>query len=243
VSPELLDALILGLCVVSLVLTVSKVVRGGLRALLRPESVMWLWTLYYLSFLVLRVNIRTFRALLPIVPFLLILAAYGVSQVVQLVALKFSAKAAAAVAVVLLLTVVGLELAGSLERVIVFRRSNRLREQESVAVRAGHWLTEQYDPGTRVLYDPFSYVPPHFADVEVTSWGGTLELLAEVEPDVVIVNARVSERFSDSRQAAKYARGPAEFLARHEYYEALREGQTAYGLVRDFGQIQAYERQ
>ena len=74
---------ILGLAVVSLILAVSKVARRGWQQLLEPECVLWVWTLYYLVFLVWRVRIRSHRALLPIVPFLLILAAHTAGQFAQ----------------------------------------------------------------------------------------------------------------------------------------------------------------
>jgi hypothetical protein len=242
-SPELLDPFILGLAIISLALTVYKVVKGGWQRLLEPEAVMWVWTLFYLVFLVWRVNIRTHRALLPIVPFLLIFTAHAVNQIIQYAATRLSRRLVAILTVAGLLLIAGLELPKSLNRALEFRQATSQREQTSDAVLAGHWLAEHYPSSPRILYDPYSYVPPSFTDVHVTPWGGTLQMLETLEPDVVVVNNYSSDRFSDVRQAATYARDEAHFMAKYEYYEALRDGKAGYVLIRDFGDVQVYARE
>jgi hypothetical protein len=242
-SPELLDPLILGLAIVSLALTAHKLAKRGWQGLFDPESVLWVWTLCYFVFLVWRVNVRTHRALLPIVPFLLILAADAVSQVVRHAATGRFRRVTSALTVAGLLVIAGLVLPKSLDRMLEFRQSGSSREQSSEAVVAGHWLAAHYPPSARVLYDPYSYVPPAFADAHVTPWGGTLQMLETLEPDVVIASSYNSGRFSDVRQAVTYARDEAQFMARYQYYQALRGGETGFVLVRDFGSVQVYERQ
>jgi hypothetical protein len=242
-SPELLDPFILGLAVISLVVVVCKVAKGSWQQLLGPESVMWVWTLFYFVFLVWRVNIRTHRALLPIIPFLLMFAAHAVSQVVQYVATRTSRRLVATLTTAGLLVIVGFELSRSLERIIEFRRATSQREQTSDAVLAGHWLAEHYPPSARILYDPYSYVPPLFSDAHVTPWGGTLQMLETLEPDVVIINEYNSSLFSDIRQAATYVRDEAHFIAKYEYYETLRKEKAGYIFTRDFGDVRVYVRQ
>jgi hypothetical protein len=241
-SPELLDPFVLGLAAISLALMAYRVAKGGGQRLLEPESVMWVWSLFYFVFLVWRVNIRTHRALLPIVPFLLIFAAHVVSQVIQCAAARLSRRLVVVLTIASLSVIVGLELPRSLGRIIEFRQVTSQREQTSDVVLAGHWLAEHYPPSTRILYDPFSYVPPSFADAQATPWGGTLQILETFEPDVVIVNNYHSDRFSDVRQAATYARDESNFMAKYEYYEALRDGKAGYVHVRDFGDVQVYAR-
>jgi 4-amino-4-deoxy-L-arabinose transferase-like glycosyltransferase len=242
-SPQLLDPFVLALAGVGLALTVYRVARRGWQALLDPESVLWVWTLFYFGFLAWRVNVRTHRALLPIVPFLLVLAAHSVAQVIGYAGSGRSRRLALALAIVSLLIVLGLVLPESLQRVLEFRQATSSREQTSEAVVAGHWLLAHYPPSTRILYDPTSYVPPAFADAHETPWGGTPQLLETLEPDVVIVNRENADQFSDVRQAPTYARDEALFLAKHEYYETLADGKAGYVLVSDFGSVELYERQ
>jgi len=242
-SPELLDRFILGLAVVGLAWTVHKVAKRGRQGLLLPESVMWVWSLFYLIFLLWRVNVRTHRALLPIVPFLLMLAAHAASQVLRYVGSRLPRRLAPALTVAGLLIVVALELPESLHRTLEFRQLTSQREQGSEALLAGQWLEAHYPHGARILYDPHSYVPPEFADAHATPWGGTVQMLEALEPDVVVVNDLNSGQFSDVLRAATYARDEALFMAKHEYYETLRDGRAGYELVRDFGSVKVYARQ
>jgi hypothetical protein len=241
-SRESLDPFTLGLSTVGLVLAVYRAMKRGWRQLLEPESVMWIWTLYYLAFLVWRVNIRTHRALLPIIPFLAVFAAYTVSRVVHCAGSKLFRGYVAAVAIVSLLIVIGSTLPRSLVRILEFRELTGSREETSDAVLAGHWLEGQYPVSTRILYDPYSYVPPVFADAHVTSWGGTLQMIETLEPDVVIINDQNSDRFADIQRAAAYDSDESNFLARYDYYQALRREEIGYVLVRDFGDTQIYAR-
>jgi hypothetical protein len=204
--------------------------------------VLWVWTLYYLAFLVWRVKIRSHRALLPIVPCLLILAAHTVGQFTHWISRRLPRRVSVALIVAGLLTVVGLELSLSLDQALEFRQSTATREQTSEAVLVGNWLADRYPPSSRVLYDPFNYVPPVFADAVVTPWGGTPQMLETLQPDIVIVNDYTSDQFSDLRQADKYARDKTLFMAKHDYYAALRSGRQGYTLVKDFGEIQVYEK-
>jgi hypothetical protein len=180
---------------------------------------------------------------LPIVPFLLIFAAQIVSQVIEYAAARLSRRLVAVLTTVGLLIVAGFELPKSLDRTLEFRQATSQQEQTSDAVLAGHWLMEHYPPSTRILYDPFSYVPPSFADAQATPWGGTLQILETFDPDIVIVNNYDSARFSDVERAATYVRDEAHFMARYEYYEALKSGEAGYVPVRDFGDVQVYVRQ
>jgi hypothetical protein len=130
-----------------------------------------------------------------------------------------------------------------LQRSLAFRHTTRYREQQSEAVLAGNWIKAHLSPDARILYDPYTYVPPTFADAHVTPWGGTVELLEALQPDVALVNSLSSDQFSDASDAVRYARDEAAFMTRHDYYEALRDGTAGLWLVRDFGTIQVYIRQ
>lgn len=211
--------------------------------MLEPESVMWVWVVFYFGFLVWRVSIRTHRALLPIIPFLLIAAAHAIGQVIEYAAARLPRRLAVVLTIASVLVIVGFELPGSLGRSVEFRQTTSQREQTSKAVLAGYWLAEHYPPSARILYDPYSYVPPSFTDAQVTPWGGTLQILETLKPDVVITNEYSSGLFSDIHRASTYARDEAYFVSKHEYYDALQEGKTGYKLIRDFDDVQIYARQ
>lgn len=241
-GPQLLDKLILSLVVISLILSIYHISRGGRGRLLSPEGVMWAWVILYMGFLILRVKTRNPRDLLPVIPFLIILSAQPVNQAIEYATSKLSTKLVAVLAVVILLVIGGLELPKSLSRIFEYRQSTISREQTSTSVKAGQWLAEQYPASTRILYDHYSYVPPSFPDAHVT-WGGDIQLLEALDPDVMIVNRVISDRFSDIRRATEYVTGESDFKKKYEYYAALKDGKVGYTLIRDFGDIQVYAKQ
>ena len=241
-SPELVAPFVLVLAIVSLALTAYGVVKEGWQVLLQPEGVMWGWTLGYLGFLLWRVNVRTHRSMLPLVPFILILSTHSLQRMLSYGAARVSRRLLPLMTISALLIVLGVVFLQSLDRLLEFRQETSHRVQSSTAVEAGEWLEAHYPPSARVLYDPYSYVPPTFADAHVTPWGGTPQLLETLRPDVVIVHSFHSDRFSDPGQAGAYAREETQFLARYDYYATLRNGKAGYTLLRDFGSVQVYGR-
>jgi len=241
-SPQLLDTLILILASISLILTIYKASRKGWRNLtLNPVFTMWAWVIFYLSILILRVNILWPHYLLPVIPCLIILSTQPISQVINYFTNKLSRRMVAVLVVSILVIIGGVELPKSLTRLYKYRQSMISREKTSVSVKAGKWIAKHYPPSTRILYDYYSYIPPSFVDAYDT-WGGTIEVLEDLKPNIVIINKSISNRFSDIHQAKRYAGGEEEFMEKHEYYKAMREERAGYTLIRDFGDIRMYVR-
>jgi hypothetical protein len=48
--------------------------------------------------------------------------------------------------------------------------------------------------------------------------------------------------YSDRGRAEAYGREEAQFVARHDYYGALRSGEAGYELLHDLGDVQVYGR-
>jgi hypothetical protein len=241
-SPQLLHPLVLALAALGLALWAYRLDRVGSQGLLDPRLVIWVWTAGYLGLLLWRVNVRTHRALLPVIPFLLTLAAGAVHQIKHCAATRLPRRVVSLLTIAGLLVLLVVVLPPSVHRLLQFRQSTASREQSSKAVEAGKWLEAHLPPSTRVLYDPHSYVPPTFADAHVTPWGGTPQLLETLQPDVVIVHSQQSDTFSDPGQAGDYVREEAQYLARYEYYASLRSGEAGYALLRAFGSVQVYGR-
>lgn len=241
-SPQMLDIFILGLATISLILTAYKTARNRWKSpILSPESLMWIWIIFYMSFLILRVNLYSMAYVLPVIPFLIILSTVPVSRAVEYASTQLPRKPMTVLFVVIALIIAGVELPRSLSGLYKYRRSIISREEKSVSLQAGKWLAENYPASTRILFDYYSYVPPSFLDVHDT-WGGTIEILEELKPDIVIVNKSISDRFSNIREATRYAEGENEFIEKHEYYKEMREETAGYTLIRDFGDIRVYAR-
>lgn len=244
-SPQLLNELILALALISFVLMIYRVLKNGRKQLLSPEVVIWTWVIFYLCFLVFRINQRVPRFLLPIIPFLIILATQTVSRVVEFVTSdRLSSKLVTILATLVLLVIGGFQINKSFESISEYRQIVLNREQTSISVKAGHWLAEHFSPSTRVLYDTYSYVPPSFPDAISPPWAGeTISTLKIFEPDVVVVNQAIASRFSNASWATNYAWGESNFMKKLEYYEGLKNGDFGYTLARDFGEIQVYAKE
>ncbi|MFX0199137.1 MAG: ArnT family glycosyltransferase [Candidatus Hodarchaeota archaeon] len=241
-SPQLLDIFILGLAAISLILTVYETARNRWkRPILSPEFVMWAWIFFNMSFLILRVNMPSLTYLLPVIPFLIILSTLPLSRAVEYSASRLSRKRMTVLVIAIIFIIGGVELPRSLGGLYKYRQSIISREETSVSVKAGKWLSENYPASTRILYDYYSYVPSSFLDAHAT-WGGTMKALERLTPEIVVVNKSISNRFSDIHHATKYADGENEFVEKHEYYKAMREERVGYRLIRDFGAIRVYAR-
>jgi hypothetical protein len=169
-------------------------------------------------------------------------AAYALSQGMRYAKTNLPHRLGNITAIVMLLTFIGLKLPNSLGDIMIFRHSTVIREQTSVAVSAGHWLEETYPTSIRILHDNYSYVPPTFKDAHLTPWGGTLDLLQSLDPDVVLVTASEAKLFADPNQANRHVNGPEEFMAKHNYYAALSNHKTPYVLTQNLGEVLVYEK-
>jgi hypothetical protein len=245
-SPGLLDRLILGLVVASLSLTIYRTFKTDYWRQVDPEIVLWTWVIFYVTYLVLKINLHFEHYLLPVVPSLIILSMHPVSQVLRHASSNMARKHVGILAFVIMIIIGGIEVPKSLHHVNEYRVSMMNREETSIYVKAGEWLAKHYSESARIYYDNYSYVPPKFVNTHVSdahiSGGGSLEKFRSFNPDVVIVNKKISGRFYDVRKASTYYGGEAEFKKKHEFYKALKHGAIGYKLVRDFGDIQTYER-
>ena len=106
-------------------------------------------------------------------------------------------------------------------------------------MRAGLWLAENFEADSRVLYDSYSYVPPAFADVQLT-FAGTSEDLEIFDPDVVIVSEEISQRYIDPTKASLFNAGEAKYIEHLQYYRGLRDGSLGFTQIMNFGEVQVY---
>jgi 4-amino-4-deoxy-L-arabinose transferase-like glycosyltransferase len=242
-SRELLDIIVLSLVAVRLITIIYGLFKKGhIKKILNPENIIWIWVVFYLTFLIFRVRLEHPHYMLPIIPFVIILSTLSISDVFTYLRHKYPAKIVAVFGILIISVFVGYEIHKSFQKISTFRQETITRAQTSTAVKAGRWLLEEdYSRSTRILSDRYSYVPNEFLDAHYT-WGGTVELIIELEPDIVIVNNKISNHFSDIDQADKYFKGEELFMKRYQYYSSLRNEKLHYSLARDFGDVQIYSR-
>jgi hypothetical protein len=240
-SPGLLDRLILGLVVASLLLVIHRILKADWRGEIDPEIVLWAWVIFYVTYLVWKINLHFEHYLLPVVPSIIILSMHPVSTSLRYLSGNLTKTHVILISFVIMVIIGVVEIPKSMQHVNDYRTSNMNREETSISVKAGKWLVKRYPESTRIYYDNYSYVPPEFAVSHVSN-GGSIKELRDINPDVVIVNRKISGRFHDDRKSSAYYLGEAVFKKKYDYYKALRDGTIGYPLVRDFGDVQIYER-
>jgi 4-amino-4-deoxy-L-arabinose transferase-like glycosyltransferase len=241
-SHHFLSISIFIMAAINLIVVCYAVIKNKEKKALTTTNLLWIWIIFYLSFLVLRVNRYELRYILPVVPFLIIFGAQTVSMWMEYAMTQKSKRLLLPSSVIVLLTIGGFQLSKSLDYMLKYRYRISHQVQQSGAVKAGNWLLENYPAFARILYDHYSYIPPVFKEVRPT-FGGTIELLRDLNHDLVVVSKEIANRYLENVQYAnRYAKGEAVFKRRYNYYIALREGTVNYSLVRDFDDIRIYER-
>jgi hypothetical protein len=244
ISGEMLDDFISLFVMVGLIRFLWELKQKPREMLLSPTVIMWLWVILFFGLLFIDIKMRGARLLLPILPFLVILASREITRMLDFIFEKTPKKSTGSLMLgtALLLIIVFIELP-RVNAVVEYHNIFANREKNSLSVAAGNWLAQNYPPSTRILYDYYSYVPPSFPNAQAT-WGGTIRQLELFKPDVVIVNKKISRQFSNISDLVRYTGGTEEkFKERFKYYSMLREGALNYSLVKDFSnEIQVYEK-
>jgi len=163
---------------------------------------------------------------LPLVPAIAMLAARGAGALWQWLAESVPArKTLTAIALVLLVLAAEAPLAADLLKA---RQQQVERTTTSVQAYVATWLQCRAPASTRIAYDYFVYVPSTFPNVSVT-WGGTIEWLASINPDIVVTEVSTAE----------YAAVDAEHRV---YYECLSAGTCGYERALTRGDLSVYVR-
>jgi hypothetical protein len=230
---EMLTLGVMALALVGAVWALTRVrdVRG--RSALELAHLAWVVTFGVALFSSLKGHDMPAYYLLPIVPSALFLAARG-WELLWTTARPRASWFGAMVCVALAAGLV-VELAFDVQRVAVLRHEILAQEELSRPVQLGERLACYVPPQSRFLFDYFSYVPPTFAVAQPT-WGGSLALLREKNPDAIIVNATIESFY----RAPRGDPAVADDLDPFRYYEALRQNRTSYRLVAEDYPVRLY---
>jgi len=241
-SDRLLGSALSGLFLLSLLMAANDLLSDRGRPFLERlggSVVAFIWIMIVLLYLLLQARYVAARFTLPVVPFMVIFAAYGAIRLFSshspFVPLDSVLKR---VAIVLIL----LSLGPRIVRDYRFFKTRVEKMQDNPVVAAGEWLAANYPRETRIVYDSYSYIPPKFETV-FRSWGQTEAFVSKHDPDIVVVHRSISKRYVDPDSATGYVGGPELYLAIHGFYTRLEAGKfPCFKLTRDFGTVMIYER-
>ena len=169
---------------------------SGFRSSKFPLILILGWTLLYLTFMVVRVNVVKSYYLLPVVPSVILLSAVGLCAVPTL--LRVSAERAAAVMTAVAFVGIAAHAWQGFDILRSYRQADLHREIEPEKKAMGEWLNRCVPVEAKIMAAAYSYVPPRFTRVHLHTDQGSFAALAEFQPDVVILNRQDIAFFSGS---------------------------------------------
>jgi len=203
-------------------LAVAQIGRG-LWQRSKPTLLLAAYPIAYFLF-ILRFEVRNDRTILPIVPFLFLLAAVALVDVAGL-ARRMPGRATRGTLAVLLVALVGAMIVYPTGTAL---RNNRLLAQEPSQVTAANWISANLEPGARVVIEAYSpYVDPVTFDVTV------LNNLAE-NPAEWYAEQGFDYLIAANGMYGRYVNDPERYPDEARRYELLFE---RYELVRAFEDV------
>ena len=241
-SPRVLDGASLLLAFVGVITGLARVVSRGLKSRSAIFYVSLIWIVVYFTMLVLRIAHHPPRFLLPMLPLVIMFSAFGITTLLRGMARRLKASSGLPLlpissALVMLIFFV---LNGS--QLLHYRTEIANRVSKSSYVEAGVFLKEKYDDTTRILHDAYSYIPPKFWN-HIEAWGMTQDMVEEFNPEVIVVNDKMSLRYKSRGLATQYAGGEELYLKSYQFYRNLKQDSLEYKLIKDFGPVQIFEDQ
>jgi 4-amino-4-deoxy-L-arabinose transferase-like glycosyltransferase len=200
----------------------------------RYHKILIFWIVLLLGYLVLFVNLRGGRYMLPILPAAVLIVSLGYQMLLDLVKKKWSG----ALGIVLLLIFSFQQAQGNWA--FVLQRVTRATHQSEII--AGKWLAENFDSDTSVLYHSYGYVPIKFEQV-FRSPNMDYLLVNHLQPDILVVRDASTREYEDPQNSTRAVDGPQAFWARHYFYLYLKKNMLEdYREVKKIGGSRVYER-
>ncbi len=195
----------------------------------------------YLGYLWWRIQAGFPHYLLLILPPVLILASFTVEQLIVLIRKKLFPQFAPETAFVIILALIVIEIPVHFNAMLTYRTTKIKANKEGDIIKTGAWLKSNFDEYTSILHDHYSYIPPEFRFAYPT-WGGTLQDIKDLDPDVIIMNREIAKKYSNSRRADLFINGPKLYLQKRAYYHALDQQKIPYKEKVSFGAYHVYRK-
>ncbi len=203
------------------------------------RTLMLMWVVLFLSYMMAEVVLRRSRYLLPVLPVVLVFASWSYTCVSHWFRRRFPRARWTMAVLPCLLILVSWEAA---QQSAVAFSARRQREGGRVELQAGLWLSEEHAASTSIFHDAYAYIPAQFRNVFRT-FGMSHTGVSHFEPDLLVVRRAIASDFADPENAARSRRGAQNYLDRHYFYDYLKEGLLPdYELAKEFGEVTVYRR-
>ncbi|NQT26371.1 glycosyltransferase family 39 protein [candidate division KSB1 bacterium] len=202
-----------------------------------PETLFWGWTVLYIGFLAVRINMARMRYLLPVIPSIIVITAITWSQIFFW--LNHQTKLIYKILLMIFCVITIADVSYSTHSLFEFQNYLLGKAVRNPSIMAGEWIKENISPEQQILADHFTYIPPEYLNVNFHYYA-TNDSLKLTDPDVVLTNFRIRYAFADSNAVDTYVHGSELFTKRFNYYRGLDHGESGYHLVSDFKEVKIY---
>ncbi len=208
------------------------------RRLSADRGLLLVWVVIFLGYLMIEVNLRRLRHLLPVLPVVVLFAGEGYRYAGAWMRERFSVWIHRVVVPVLVVVFSWSQVSGSVD--LFGGKFGRVEGKVELVV--GRWLGEVFPVETTILFDAYAYIPGKFRNV-YRSFGISYPMVTHFEPDLLVIRQAIANDFKNREDAARSRRKEKDFLDRHFFYKYLQEGLIPdYKRVRGFGSVTVYKR-
>jgi hypothetical protein len=194
------------------------------KGLLKSVYPIWVWVGMFLGLVLLFIKLNYSYYLLPLLPFVVILASFSLESLSAEISRKWNFFM---IFIFMVASSVFIALVG-----IKFDQVQEFKEKlEKPGIGVGEWLVDKNVNGF-IMSDYYVYVPPQIDSVKFT-WGLTPAQI-ELKPDWIIVNAEIRQRWIN--------RTDDKGKAVNRAYNSLINS-TDYRLEKEFESIRVYQKQ
>lgn len=211
----------------------------SLRRVVRVERlVLLIWCVVLLGYLMVNVQMRHMRHLLPILPCVLLFVSAGYLHLSKYA----SGRLRKPVWVFLVLLAV-LGVAGRVQSSVILFEHKWTATSNREDIEAGRWLQENYSAETTILYDAYAYIPGKFQKALPATPAMTYPVVTHFEPDLLVVRDARHHRYSNLADSSAVSINKNDFFDIHYFYPYLEKGLLGdYKLQKAFGRTMIYER-
>ena len=221
----------------------NKAIRDELKQF-KDQGILLLvfWIISFFIYLFIRIRLREARYLLPLVPFIYIIFAYAITELLVNVNKRFVGYKRVSLCGVMLAIIIStlFNLKGNFDRAL-YLHNDILSRMKSTSITAGLWLSENFSTDSSIYFDNYSYIPSSFKKI-TPSYGMFEQQKQQANPDVIVVNTSIYNRYDTIEKAEKYEEGAKRGMEIHNFYQNLFANKAEFVLARDFGDVQIFKK-
>ena len=152
---------------------------------LHPLMMPAIWALFYVLFLVARINHVQYYYLLPGLPAVAVMAGVGLSGIRAWPAPRLGARATAAVGVIAVLCLIAEAIFTVPILLAQWTPPNRM---DPAKTAMADWLLRCVPHQSRIMTAAYSYIPTDFPDAQLNTNQGGFDRFVEFHPDIVVLD-------------------------------------------------------